>query len=122
MPQLALTLGNRTGLYDHVRLILCFTALVAIPTRFTGWALAQQPSDDHEQQQLTETIKRSLNSVVLIEIRDASDKVMKAGSGFIASSDGKIVTNYHVVKGARFASREVKQPCILQSRRTYWQR
>lgn len=61
------------------------------------------PANAAQQRDLTEVIKQSVDSVVLVEVRDASDKTIKTGSGFIASSDGRIVTNYHVVKGAHSA-------------------
>lgn len=60
-------------------------------------------SNAAQQRDLTDVIRQSVDSVVLVEVRDASDKTIKTGSGFIASSDGRIVTNYHVVKGARSA-------------------
>ncbi len=61
------------------------------------------PANVAQQRDLTEVIKQSVDSVVLVEVRDASDKTIKTGSGFIATPDGRIVTNYHVVKGARSA-------------------
>ena len=42
-------------------------------------------------------------SVVRVEVRDRSLKLVGQGSGFFVSGDGWIVTNYHVVKGAHFA-------------------
>ena len=44
-------------------------------------------------------VKKSSDAVVLIFVSD-SGKDAGLGSGFIISSDGKIVTNYHVIKGA----------------------
>ncbi len=46
-----------------------------------------------------ELVKKSSDAVVLIFVSD-SGKDTGLGSGFIISSDGKIVTNYHVIKGA----------------------
>lgn len=60
-------------------------------------------TDNNQQQQLSDLIRRCQGAVVLIEVRDSSDKVTGTGSGFIVSSDGRIVTNYHVVKGAHAA-------------------
>lgn len=40
------------------------------------------------------------NRVVYIETYDASNKVLASGSGVVISSDGKIITNYHVIDEA----------------------
>ncbi len=76
-------------------------AAVAL-TLLASASLAQTPkgTNSSEQQELSDVIQKCQSSVVLIEVRDKSDKVIKSGSGFIASPDGKIVTNYHVIKGA----------------------
>ena len=39
-------------------------------------------------------------NIVYIEKRDSSNQVVATGSGFIATTDGKVVTNYHVIDGA----------------------
>ena len=39
-------------------------------------------------------------AVVYIETYNSSGQLLGSGSGFIASSDGKIVTNYHVIDGS----------------------
>lgn len=49
-----------------------------------------------------ELVKKSSDAVVLIFVSN-SGKDTGLGSGFIISSDGKIVTNYHVIKGAERA-------------------
>jgi S1-C subfamily serine protease len=58
-----------------------------------------------QQQQLTvsEVVRNSVGSVVLIVVNDEAGKPLAEGSGFIASSDGKIVTNHHVIVGAHSA-------------------
>jgi S1-C subfamily serine protease len=43
-------------------------------------------------------------SVVLIEVFDESGQRVATGSGFVASVDGAIVTNYHVIRGAYSAN------------------
>jgi S1-C subfamily serine protease len=53
------------------------------------------------QQELSvEDIAKKGNSVVYVEVYDQSGKATASGSGFVISSDGKIVTNYHVINGA----------------------
>ncbi|WP_407313218.1 cell wall-binding repeat-containing protein [Desulfosporosinus sp. SB140] len=42
-------------------------------------------------------------SVVYINVYNSSGKVYASGSGFVVDSNGKIVTNYHVIKGAQSA-------------------
>jgi|GEM_PF-3352238 len=39
-------------------------------------------------------------SVLLVRTYDASGELLGSGSGFLAGSDGKVVTNYHVIDGA----------------------
>src|SRR5690242_17933446 len=48
--------------------------------------------------------KRVQPSVVIIEAYGEDGKVAKTGSGFIVSSDGRILTNYHVVQHCKQAS------------------
>jgi TPR repeat protein/S1-C subfamily serine protease len=52
-----------------------------------------------EQLDLRALAKRARPAVVLILGFDASGKVTKTGSGFFASSDGRLVTNWHVIHG-----------------------
>lgn len=53
------------------------------------------------QQQLSvEDIAKKGASVVYVEVYDQNGNATASGSGFIISSDGKIVTNYHVIDGA----------------------
>jgi len=42
----------------------------------------------------------SLKSVVTIVTADATGRPLEQGSGFIVTAGGKLVTNYHVIRGA----------------------
>jgi hypothetical protein len=62
-------------------------------------------SDPGQQDQLSvsEVVKVSVGSVVLIVVSDEGGKPTAEGSGFVVSPDGKIVTNHHVIAGAHSA-------------------
>ena len=51
-----------------------------------------------------ELFAKASPAVVRVVVRDSNFKVTGQGSGFFISSDGLLVTNYHVVKSARFAT------------------
>jgi len=48
-------------------------------------------------------VQAASKSVVLIVVRDATGKEIAQGSGFVVTTDGKIVTNYHVIEGGESA-------------------
>lgn len=52
--------------------------------------------------------RKALPAVGLIVVSDGTGKVTAQGSGFMVSSDGEFVTNYHVIEGA--ASAVIKFP------------
>ena len=55
------------------------------------------------QTEVSDVVKKSSDSVVLIVISDSAGQETALGSGFIVSADGEIVTNYHVIKEAHSA-------------------
>jgi S1-C subfamily serine protease len=73
-----------------------FLSAYQCPAQSSGSATAQE-------QQFIEVVKHSISSVVFIEVQDASGSTTRTGSGFMVSPDGKIVTNFHVIEGARSA-------------------
>ena len=56
-----------------------------------------------KQRNVSDIVKATVDSVVLILVTDDTGNPVSEGSGFIASSDGKIVTNHHVIAGAHSA-------------------
>lgn len=65
--------------------------LIAIAFASWRWTAGARPGTSQQ---------RARGSVVLIRAFDAADKAIATGSGFFISADGKLVTNYHVIKGA----------------------
>lgn len=53
---------------------------------------------------MSQLVKSSIDAVVLIVVKDADGKPVVEGSGFLVSSDGRIVTNHHVIAGATSAT------------------
>ena len=57
----------------------------------------------------TETIdlkalaKKARPAVMLLVVSDADGKEIATGTGFLVSSDGKLITNHHVIEGAASA-------------------
>jgi S1-C subfamily serine protease len=44
--------------------------------------------------------KKARPAVMLLVVSDATRKEIATGTGFLVSSDGKLITNYHVVENA----------------------
>lgn len=70
-------------------LLACLAFVHGIPAR------SPQATSD-----VSKVVKASVDAVVLITTNDASGKPIALGSGFLVSSDGRIVTNHHVISGA----------------------
>lgn len=47
-----------------------------------------------------DAIEKAAQSVLMLEVFDADDKLIGTGSGFVAFDNRTIVTNYHVIDGA----------------------
>ncbi len=55
--------------------------------------------DRYEKRKQLETTLENLKAVATLVVSDKDGHVMSQGSGFFVAHDGKLVTNYHVVKG-----------------------
>jgi hypothetical protein len=80
----------------------------AIPAAALVFCLASVSTHRGSAQQsssgdMSELVKSTIDAVVLIVVNDASGKPILEGSGFLVSSDGRIVTNHHVIAGASSA-------------------
>ena len=62
------------------------------------------PSAGGREYSPTELFARVSPAVVRVLVRDGNFKLIGQGSGFFVSDDGYLVTNYHVIEGAKFAS------------------
>lgn len=66
--------------------------------------LGIQATQPVEPKQDIATISRDASkSVVLVVVSDANGREIRQGSGVIVSTDGKVVTNYHVIDGSSSA-------------------
>jgi S1-C subfamily serine protease len=76
--------------------------LVFLVSLATAWG---QPRSSQPSRQLTvaDIVRRSSGAVVQIVVSDSAGKEISLGSGFVISADGKIVTNFHVIKDAHSA-------------------
>lgn len=73
----------------------CLALILIALTPLSG--NAQAGAREHS---VSEVVKSTLDSVVLVVVSDEAGKELIQGSGFIVSSDGKILTNEHVIEGA----------------------
>ena len=73
-------------------LLLIFAATALNPVR------AETESID-----LKALAKKARPAVMLLVVSDANGKEIATGTGFLVSSDGKLITNFHVIEGAASA-------------------
>ena|SRR5712691_9302162 len=66
-------------------------------------SLSVSSAQIQKDQSVADIVKRSSDAVVQIVTSDSFGTERALGSGFIVSSDGRVVTNYHVIKGAHSA-------------------
>ncbi len=79
-------------------------AALILPLAFLTTASGQSRAPVHTKQlTVADLVSRSRAAVVQVVCSDSVGQETSLGSGFIVSADGKIVTNYHVIKGAHSA-------------------
>jgi S1-C subfamily serine protease len=78
-----------------MRTILAFTLAVASVSTLSAQS---SPSSD-----ITTIAQAATKASVVIVTSDSAGKPLSQGSGFLASRDGKVVTNAHVIQGAASA-------------------
>lgn len=66
-----------------------------------GFILTQIPEKKRIKLAVSDIYKLNASSITSIITKDASDKEIGEGSGFLVSPDGIIVTNMHVIRGAQ---------------------
>ncbi|MCA8985250.1 MAG: S1C family serine protease [Planctomycetaceae bacterium] len=74
------------------------------PAPSTSSPLAGAPQPSAEELKLPDLIERAEPAVVRINTRSSDG--YSVGSGFVVSSNGTVVTNYHVIEGAKEANVE----------------
>ncbi len=67
------------------------------------WPVSALPQKQYVEKDIPSIAREALKSVVVIETKDGLGKSLGQGSGFVVSSDGKVITNYHVIQGATSA-------------------
>ena len=80
--------------------IVSFLLPLALATATAGQTRTA-PGD--KQLTVSDLVGSTSGAVVQIVTSDSTGKELALGSGFLISPDGKIVTNYHVIKGAHSA-------------------
>src|SRR5213592_2814665 len=58
--------------------------------------------------------KKARPAVMLLVVSDATGKEIATGTGFLVSSDGKLITNHHVIEGASSAIAKAENGGLFQ--------
>ncbi len=72
------------------------------------WVSSGAAQAPEVKREIPDIAREAVRATVLVVASDKVGKEISQGSGFVISSDGKVVTNYHVVEGA--ASAIIKFP------------
>jgi Trypsin-like peptidase domain len=96
MPSLHVRRGSLAG-SGAMLVVLAIASITAI------WAQDKQLSIQPISRQQTLDVPTALKSVASVVVYDKTDKAIGQGSGFFVDSEGKLVTNFHVIKMAASA-------------------
>jgi S1-C subfamily serine protease len=72
--------------------------------------LAVRVHAETEQIDLKALAKKARPAVMLLVVSDANGKEIATGTGFLVSSDGKLITDHHVIEGAASHIADTAQP------------
>jgi S1-C subfamily serine protease len=87
-----------------MRLRTLFACLCLTPAYCQTQQLAQPGTPSQVRSTAGEIYKQAAASVVSIEGFDERGQVRWTGTGFIVASDGKVITNYHVIRNSKQAT------------------
>ena len=104
---------------DVFSMILALRRHVISGCVLLGLSLAS--AQTQKELSVVDIVKRSSDAVVQIVTSVSLGKEMALGSGFIVSADGRVVTNYHVIKGAHSAVVRVSNGAFFRST-VFWPR
>jgi S1-C subfamily serine protease len=79
------------------------SATVFLCLLFAVAATTSGQSQTDKQLSVADIVRQKSDAVVQIVVTDKAGNDLGLGSGFIVSADGKIITNFHVIKGAHSA-------------------
>jgi S1-C subfamily serine protease len=91
-------------LRPRTKTLICFQ--ITLATGAIPWFAATRAQEQDTKKDIPAIARQARNSVVTVETKDQQGKPLAQGSGFIVASDGKVITNYHVIQGA--ASGEIR--------------
>jgi len=88
----------------RTRVLIPFHGTIA--TAFMLCLASARAQEQEVKKDIPAIARQARNSVVTVETKDQQGKPLGQGSGFVVGSDGRVVTNYHVIQGA--ASGEIR--------------
>jgi hypothetical protein len=83
---------------------------VCRPFAQTALAIAMAAQTAAPSKDVPTIAHEAIPSVVRIVLRDDTGKELASGSGFVVASDGRVVTNYHLIHIATAAQAEARLP------------